>query len=415
MERLGAGERGQTLVLFVFALAALMGFVALTVDVGLAYVARRDMQNAADAASLAGADLLAEGAPTSVAVAEAYEFAENNGYSDGVGDVSVSVNVPPTSGPNSGDSDFVEVVIERNVSTFFATALGKDTWEVAARAVAGLEAQANAEYALIALSDDDSNALMLNGNASITVNRAGVMVNSNHDTAIDLNGNAQLTAAVIDLVGGWRTNGNATIDPTPQSASAISDPLSALPVPVLSDYTVQSSSELRVQENDTVQVQPGIFVDGIDVRGNGELSMDTVVYFLQGGGLQVSGNGQVSGSGVFIYVTCGSGACPSGKSGDVDISGNGSIALSPMDSGSWAGVSFFQDRNNNQNFRISGNGLAGTSGTIYARDARVELNGNASTNLQIIADTIRNNGNANISITWDGGVTVDSASMKIVE
>ena len=36
-------ERGQTLVLFVFALAALMALVALTVDVGLAYVARRDI------------------------------------------------------------------------------------------------------------------------------------------------------------------------------------------------------------------------------------------------------------------------------------------------------------------------------------------------------------------------------------
>ncbi len=62
-----------------------MGLVALTVDVGLTYVAGRDMQNAVDAASLAGAARLAEGAPTSVAVAEAYEFAENNGYSDGVG------------------------------------------------------------------------------------------------------------------------------------------------------------------------------------------------------------------------------------------------------------------------------------------------------------------------------------------
>ena len=43
------------------------------------------------------------------------------------------------------------------------------------------------------------------------------------------------------------------------------------------------------------------------------------------------------------------------------------------------------------------------------------LDGNASTNAQIIADTVRNNGNASISITWEGGVTVESGSMKIVE
>ncbi len=412
---LNTDERGQTLVLFVFALAALMGLVAMTVDVGLAYVARRDMQNAADSAALAGAARILEGAHASVAVAEAQEFAGKNGYSDGDGDVSVSVNVPPTSGPNSGDSDFVEVIIEREVSAFFATALGKETWEVTARAVAGLEAQASAEYALIALSEDASNALRLNGNASIIVSGAGVMVNSNHDHAIDLNGNAQLTADVIDLVGGWRMNGNATIDPTPQSAAPISDPLAGLPVPEFSAYPVQSSSELRVQANDTVQIEPGIYIDGIEVRGNGELTMEPGVYILQGGGLQVSGNGEVSGSGVFIYVTCGSGSCPSGSSADVDISGNGNIGLSPMTSGSWAGATFFQDRNNNQNFRISGNGIAGISGTIYARDARIELNGNASTNLQIIADTIRNNGNASITIEWDGGMTVEAAGMRLVE
>ncbi len=59
--------------------------------------------------------------------------------------------------------------------------------------------------------------------------------------------------------------------------------------------------------------------------------------------------------------------------------------------------------------------MAGTSGTIYARDARVELNGNASTNLQIIADTIRNNGNANITIQWDGGVIAEASGMRLVE
>ena len=170
-----------------------------------------------------------------------------------------------------------------------------------------------------------------------------------------------------------------------------------------------------MQADESLTIQSGIFIDGIEITGNGQLIMDPGVYILQGGGLKVSGDGQVSGVNVFIYVTCGSGSCPSGSSADVDISGNGVISLSPMTSGSWAGVTIFQDRNNNQDFKISGNGLAGTSGTIYARDADVVLDGNASTNAQIIADTVRNNGNASISITWEGGVTVESGSMKIVE
>ena len=62
-----------------------------------------------------------------------------------------------------------------------------------------------------------------------------------------------------------------------------------------------------------------------------------------------------------------------------------------------------------------GNAAAGDWSTIYAPDARVELNGNAPTNMQIIADTIRNNGNANISIQWDGGVTAEAAGLPLIE
>ena len=129
------------LVLFVFALSIFMGFVALSIDVGLAYVNRREMMNAADAAVLAGAARLVEGASPSVAAAEAQEFAERNGYVDGEGDVTVSINVPPTSGPYGGDGNFVEVLIEREVDTVFATVLGLSTWSITARAVAGIDPQ----------------------------------------------------------------------------------------------------------------------------------------------------------------------------------------------------------------------------------------------------------------------------------
>jgi hypothetical protein len=52
------GERGQILILFAVGLVAFIGFAALTVDIGGLYVARRDYQNATDAAALAGASYL---------------------------------------------------------------------------------------------------------------------------------------------------------------------------------------------------------------------------------------------------------------------------------------------------------------------------------------------------------------------
>ncbi len=48
-------ERGQILVLFAVALAVLFLAAALAFDIGMVVLERRDQQNAADAAALAGA------------------------------------------------------------------------------------------------------------------------------------------------------------------------------------------------------------------------------------------------------------------------------------------------------------------------------------------------------------------------
>ncbi len=117
-------ESGQTLIMFALGLAVLLGMAAMTIDVGLAYVARRDMQNAADAAALAGADVLLEGQSSVLAANAARDIALQNGYANAATDVTVTINIPPTSGPHSGDSDFVEVIIEHPVDAVLGRAVG---------------------------------------------------------------------------------------------------------------------------------------------------------------------------------------------------------------------------------------------------------------------------------------------------
>ena len=51
----GLGRRGATAAFVVVTLAALLGMVALAVDVGMLMKVRSDAQRAADAAALAGA------------------------------------------------------------------------------------------------------------------------------------------------------------------------------------------------------------------------------------------------------------------------------------------------------------------------------------------------------------------------
>jgi hypothetical protein len=69
------GERGQILPLMVIALVALLGVAAFSIDVGYAYYAKRQLQSAADAAALAGAQDLPN---TATAFQSADDYAKAN-------------------------------------------------------------------------------------------------------------------------------------------------------------------------------------------------------------------------------------------------------------------------------------------------------------------------------------------------
>jgi len=81
-------ERGQALVIMIFAMIALLVIAGLAIDGGMVFLERRRMQNSADAAALAGTRLLAaavcgkQGADDTAIFAEARQYAEKNGVQD---------------------------------------------------------------------------------------------------------------------------------------------------------------------------------------------------------------------------------------------------------------------------------------------------------------------------------------------
>jgi Flp pilus assembly protein TadG len=118
-------ERGVTLPLVAMLTVALLGATALAVDIGRLAATRRQLQNAADAAALAGAARLPGDA--SGATADANTWATRNGLSSS--EVS-SVQVTTT---NFTD-DTINVTVHRNVSYAFARVLGLTNRDVTATA-----------------------------------------------------------------------------------------------------------------------------------------------------------------------------------------------------------------------------------------------------------------------------------------
>src|SRR6266545_7805649 len=122
-----SSQRGQTLVLFVLALGVLLGFVAMTIDVGLLYEDRRHLQNTADAAALAGVDEL----PLDPVAArnKAEDWAA---YNDVPSSQIKTIEVRTTDSPN----DTLYVELHKNFSWVFGQVLGMTTDEVSASAAA---------------------------------------------------------------------------------------------------------------------------------------------------------------------------------------------------------------------------------------------------------------------------------------
>lgn len=118
-------KRGSVVVLVAAALFVLMGFVAIVADIGLLYLARTRLANAADAAALAGAQELPVDPLRATAVAE--EYAGNNG----VKPEELDIEVAP-------DSRSVTVEAHRAVNFFFARALGIVRGRVEAAATAAV-------------------------------------------------------------------------------------------------------------------------------------------------------------------------------------------------------------------------------------------------------------------------------------
>ncbi len=128
------GQRGQVLVIFAIALIAIIGGVGLVLDTGSAFSQRRDEQNVADLASIAGATayLNATGTTaerTAAAEAAAHAVTTQNGYTDGASSVDVNVTVAATSMLAR-----VRVDITKPHRNNFAAVMGMTEWPVSVTA-----------------------------------------------------------------------------------------------------------------------------------------------------------------------------------------------------------------------------------------------------------------------------------------
>jgi hypothetical protein len=209
MKRLRS-EEGQTLVLTALCMTAMLGFMALSVDVGVLFRAKRCLQTAADSAAIAAAqDYMWNQSATTAKVA-GKAASSTNGYTDGTNSVSVYINVPPANGPNAGVAGFAEAIVAQPVGMGFMGMFGRGSVSVTARAVA---AAPNNGSACIWLMGNSGTDLDIQGSYDIEAPGCGIYVNSPSNNALKVTGGGgTVNAAFLDVVG--NNSGNHSTSPT---------------------------------------------------------------------------------------------------------------------------------------------------------------------------------------------------------
>ena len=121
LRRLWRQELGQGLVLAALAMLVILGFAAITVDVGYWFAQKGEVQKAVDAAALAGAWELPD--DSVAAAAKAQEYLLKNGVDETKGD-SISITFRRTYITDPTKWDTIVVTVDRPAQAWFARAFG---------------------------------------------------------------------------------------------------------------------------------------------------------------------------------------------------------------------------------------------------------------------------------------------------
>jgi hypothetical protein len=411
-------RRGTVAVLAALCLIGVLGFAALSLDAALLHQDRRAAQAAADSAALAAVGNLfanwrtSQGLdPAGAAANAALAAAAANGFpNDGVTS-KVTVNIPPQSGDHVGQAGYVEVIVLQFQPRAFSAIWGSDPVTVKARAVArGLWAPVN--NGIIVLDPTSSGSLGSNGGSNVTTN-AKVIVDSNSPSAAVVTGGGALTAPEFDITGvpGTSTSGGGTITGTVLDGQVPTpDPLAYLPAPDPSALAVQSTKTVKLQNQGSLSLQPGVYQGGIQVTG-GSLTLAPGIYYMDGGGFSFSGTGSLTAPGVMIVNA------PKSNSDVISITGSGAVNLSPVTTGIYQGISLWQARASTNTVTVSGGGSGSVTGTFYAQHGTLKVSGSGGSSVgsQYISWDVVLSGNGNFSITWSPASVAPEKLLQLVE
>ena len=400
----GRDQSGNFIILVALLMPVLVGFVGLGTDLTLWFYTHQAMQSAAESAAVSAATAAKNLTSEANGVTAAY------GFTNGVDNVTVTVNKPPQSGTHTATSNAVEVVVNQLKTPMFTAVWSSNPFPITARAVA---VGGGGYGCMLALNRTLSGAVTVQGSARVTLRNCSLYDDSGSSTALTMGGSATLSALTISVVGATSGNGISATNGISTGVAPAADPYASMSYP-----SFAGCDQHNFKANKSTTIDPGVYCGGIDVTAGATLTLNPGIYYLDQGDLKAVGNATITGTGVTIVFT----SSTSSNFATASISSNAIINLTAPTSGPTAGIVLFGDRNMpvGTSFNLSGGGTQTFGGAIYLPKGALQFTGgfdSGSGCTQIVADTISFAGNSTVTLDCTGYGTkgIGSVTASLVE
>jgi hypothetical protein len=349
-------QSGQIMPFVALALTTLLGFGGMGVDVGTWEYHQRQQQSAVDSAALGGAQQLTYSNCTgsSAAITAAQNDAANSGYAAG-GNVSVTVQTPPQSGPYAGNSCAVSVQITNaKVPSFFSRFFGKANGVSESTSAIAVAAQQNKGCIYMLAAGQNTN-----------FHGANMQANS---CRIYLNGSGNFNGATVNAssIGegnySGSNNGGSFTGAAPTPMLPVANPCPEIAGCAYLTANPPSTSSCTGTYKGGGSLTPGCY-NNLNLNG-ACVTLSSGLYVFAGS--SNFNNAMIDGtSGVTIYIPAGA---------TTNFNKVSPLTLSPPTTGNDAGVTYFQVASNTTDVNFNGSSTS-MSGLIYAPGAAINYNG----------------------------------------
>jgi hypothetical protein len=427
-----SSEKGQALILILMGIFGILALTALAVDGGNAFADRRHAQSAADTAVLAAALAKVNGNDWQTAAATR---AEQNGYPINSSRSTVTIVSPPSDGkyscaeinntPPSGDAcdEYIQVVIQSTIDTWFAPIVGVNTITSRVSAVARAQPKVVEPFffghAMVSLNPKQCHSVTVAGNSNTVItsdNGAGIWVNSdcatgdqsdikpNPQQAFFQNGTGQIIAPSLSSVGGIYYN-TAKENFLISSISTIASNPPPHQITSLQINWPQPTCNTATSISGTT-MNPGNYDSTTPFPPTGINQLNPGVYCINNASVSI--NSDLTGEGILLYV----------KVGSITVNGNAKVDLRAATTGQYSGLLFYMPPSNYSDLTVNGGSEDTFQGMILAPVSRCSFTGEGTTitlKSQIICDTIKVGGTGGVNIEYTNGLNYDGELPPVIE